>query len=108
MNPIHILAWILIGGITIIALLLLLKLAVVTASFGSRMYEHHRRHMRTRNMPPAVGQVWRQGHERLEITTVTDDYVAVRIKSFGSIASWGESLDDWNKRVRENVMYLEE
>lgn len=55
------------------------------------------------NTPPAAGQVWDQDGKELRIYDVVDGRVLVRTEN----ASWSESIEEWNARVRNRYLTLE-
>lgn len=108
MNPLHILAWIAIGVLALIAICVAL-FAVFALSRVVRVARRlRRRHLESRKIPPAVGQVWLQGGSRLEITNVTDDHVCIRVRRAISTSSWSDTRAEWNDRVANRMLILEE
>ena len=55
------------------------------------------------NTPPATGQVWDQEGKELRIYDVVDGRVLVRTEN----ASWSESIEFWQERVRNRYLTLE-
>ena len=55
------------------------------------------------NTPPAVGQVWKQDGRSLRIADVRNGVVRVVTDS----AAWHDSLEEWQKRVRNRNLTLE-
>lgn len=108
MNPLHILAWIAIGVLTLIAICVALFVASVLFRTASLARTFRRRHLESRDIPPAVGQVWLQGNSRLEITRVTDDRVCIQSRGSASVASWSDSRTEWNDRVANRMLILEQ
>ena len=54
------------------------------------------------NTPPAAGQVWDQDGKELRIYDVVDGRVLVRTEN----ASWSESIEFWQERVRNRNLTL--
>jgi hypothetical protein len=107
-NPLHILAWIVIGILASIALIIALAITVAFCKSVLRNLKLHQKHLRSRNISPAAGQVWIQDDSRLEITNVTDCLVCMQSRGTSSLASWCDSREDWNQRVINRRLYLEE
>lgn len=108
MNPLHILAWIAIGVLALIAICVALFVASVLFRTASLARTLRRRHLESRKIPPAVGQVWLQGDSRLEITRVTDDHVCVRVRRAMSTGSWCDTRAEWDDRVTDRMLILEQ
>lgn len=100
MKPWDIIGWMILGviGLVVLALLALVVMWIIGES--ARMVLH----LRTRNTPPAEGQVWNQGGDRLHIRRVTETGgVWVDCGS----TSWGDSSEGWKLRVRSRKLFLE-
>jgi len=107
-NPLHILAWIAIGVLALIAICVALFVAFVLLRAVRLAPRFLRRHLESRDTPPAVGQVWLQGNSRLEITRVTDDHVCVRVRRAMSTSSWCDTRAEWDDRVANRMLILEQ
>ena len=73
----------------------------------SRVAARYILHLRTRNTPPAEGQVWVQGGEYLRIKQIFEGRVILEHRSGLSTASWSDSPEAWRKRVMSRRLFLQ-
>lgn len=106
MSPWDILGWTLVGMVGLVGLLILAGLSFV----AYLLYLHLKskvvdlvKHYKTRHIPPLPGQVWDQGSSTLRITGVYDNGV-IRIKCGN--ASWGDTPEEWQERMKGRRMHL--
>lgn len=103
MNPWNILGWIVVAIFSCACAFLVLAAACYATSKAIRHASRTLRHLKTRNTPPQTGQRWMQGDKVLRILK-TYDNGTIRIES--GCASWGDSPDQWKRRVRARKLYL--
>lgn len=96
-----IVGWVGLGLAGIIGLLIALAVLVPIIKVLRNYYLH----LRTRNTPPASGQVWAGWDVQYRITHIFENGV-LSVK-WGN-ASMGESPDKWAQRVRSRRLYLHE
>lgn len=108
MNPWDALGWTLLSllwsGIAIFALTIL-----YTSYRYFKVWARNRyRHFKTRNIPPAAGQVWDQEGQHLTIERIYKDSgrIAIRTGWAGAGSSWSDSPEDWRTRVRNRRLFL--
>lgn len=96
MNPWHIIGWII---LVIPAVLIALTVAVyVISNFAS-----WKRYMASRKTKPEAGQIWVQQGDALHITRITDNgRICIQV----GCASWSDSPEEWQRRVRGRRLYL--
>lgn len=64
-------------------------------------------HLRTRNTPPAPGQVWLQNGKRLYIDTIFDNgRIGIVTGDRWCYSSWSDSPEEWRQRVRIRGLIL--
>jgi len=100
MNPWNIIGW------TFIILVAVSIGGAITIMIFHRIKVEYLYH-RSKNIPPASGQTWMQGCDRLLITNVYENG-NIGIASDGLIAttSWGETQEEWRERVKNRRLYL--
>ena len=92
MDPWKIIGWAVITVVCCFAIALLAGLLIARAKRKIAL-----------NTPPAVGQVWKQDGRSLRIADVRNGVVRVVTDS----AAWHDSLEEWQKRVRNRNLTLE-
>jgi hypothetical protein len=105
-NPWTVIGWICLGamGLVVLALLLFSWDVHVLPSLQRLVL-----HRRTRNTPPAPGQIWMQGRTYLTVTRIADNgriCLTTKVAPNGNGASWSDSPDDWRERVRARRLWL--
>lgn len=107
-NPWTVIGWMALIGIAV-ALTSILIVPMVLAVI--RALDRNKRHRRTKSIDPKPGQKWIQDGEPLYITRIHDNGMigisTAPPNCSGSRASWGESLEDWRKRVKNRKLFLE-
>ena len=102
MNPWAIIGWIVLVLIVVPPVFLLLE--ALARWVGNRW-----RWLRTRKIPPALGQTWRQEDANLHVERIYDNgRIGIRT-SLGmgySNASWSEGLEEWKQRVKDRKLWL--
>lgn len=74
------------------------------------MFRKLRSRWRSRNIPPAVGQLWNQEGSLLLITNIYDNgRIGMRSPPWSpTYGSWSDSPEEWRDRVRNRGLFLEE
>ena len=101
MNPWTIIGWAVIAVVVLVALFVLLAFVV---ALWRGVVAPRWRSLRTRHIPPAAGQVWRQNGGGLRIKRITDEG---RVVIQSGSASWSDSPEEWRERLRFRHVYLE-
>lgn len=100
MNPWDIIGWIV---LTFIGTLTFLAVAGISIRVYHKVWLPYWKHLRTRNVEPAVGQVWIQDGSILRIT---DIYDSGRFGIKCGNGSWGETPEEFKQRIRNRKLYL--
>ncbi len=105
MNPWTIIGWLTLGAL---ALTVLFWLAGVVLTWLTQ----HAAHVRTRDDAPRPGDVWSQGGvfigiDELHIKRIADNGRIVIETELpgGSHASWSDSPEEWQRRVRNRKLW---
>ena len=106
MTPWTIIGWIILAIAACFALLILLAVFVA----WKEAFKKLNRHYKTRDIPPNKGQSWEQNGSDLYIGENHGKhftiYTAEPNYSLGSRSSWGETPEEWRKRVRNRKLFL--
>ena len=100
MNPWDIIGWIV---LTFIGTLTLLAVAGISINVYREVWLPYWKHLRTRNVEPAVGQVWIQDESILRITDISDSG-GIGIEC--GYASWRDTPEEFKQRIRNRKLYL--
>jgi hypothetical protein len=110
MDPWTILGWMLVALFSLFflkPLLLFIEAVVELWTIFKQWARGVYLHFRTRNIPPAEGQTWKYSpyglFDTVRVKRVADNGTIV-VGSTNS--SWGESPENWTKRVKGRRMYL--
>ena len=103
------LPWTIIGWLILTALAVVF--VVIPVGLGVWVYF---RHLRTRDTPPAVGQVWLSWGRPLYIerlsskgnVSICTENPAYCRNGGWTYATWSEPPETWKNRVRNRLMYL--
>jgi len=106
MDPWTLIGWIIAGIFVLFAIIILCGIGVIlfkgVIPALKEWWRKERLYLKSRNVKPKVGQYWYQSGSLLEITFVDDDRVGIRCGNSG----WGDSIEDWKKRVKSRKLYL--
>lgn len=106
MSPWTIIGWAIVGAVGLGAFILALFAWDTFVLPGLQRAVLHRR---TRNTPPAKGQIWMQGRTYLTVTRIADNgriCLTTKIAPNGNGASWSDSPEDWRERVKARRLWL--
>jgi hypothetical protein len=95
MNPWTVIGWLILAAVAFKAGARIIP-AIIASCVRLCLY------LKTRNIPPATGQVWDQDGALLRVRVAPAGHVVV----IAGNASWGESLEDWRERVRNRRLFL--
>ena len=101
MNPWTVIGWAVLSVMALVVATIVAKVGSMIGAAWLRLV----RHLRTRNTPPAKGQVWIQGDSRLQIREIYDNG---RIGIQAGAGSWSDSPKEWRTRVKNRRVYLAE
>jgi hypothetical protein len=105
-DPLPILGWLVIGYILLQVILRLLTAALTASEYVAPHIRGYIKHLKTRNTPPATGQMWYfvrgKSYDWYSIINVVGDVVVLKSGN----ASWGRTKKEWQKSIRRSHMYL--
>jgi hypothetical protein len=99
-NPWSIIGWIVLGAMGV-SVLVACWFALETMAMPWLWARWH--HLRSRAVSPTAQQMWMQGKTRLTIKRVADNG---RIVMTTGNASWSDSLEEWQDRVKSRRLWL--